>query len=281
MAASTGLPDDLAALTEETRQLWEQKATFWDARMGDGNAFQRELVGPATERLLALRPGEAVYDVGCGNGVMARRLAQFGATFIERAKARGTEFVGEVGDIGKIDYHVIDATNTAQLLALGERRFDAAVCNMVLQDITMMEPLLHALTRLLKPDGRFVFVVPHPAFNSNGARMVLEQEDRDGEIVETRAMKVANYLDLPPGKGAGMPGEPIPHYYFHRPLHELLGACFAAGFVMDGIEEPAFAPIASTEGSRALGWQSFTAIPPVFAARLRLANPAFLSSRMP
>ncbi len=272
MTASTGTPDDLAALTRETRQLWEQKAAFWDERMGDGNAFQRELVGPATERLLALRAVETVYDVGCGNGVMARQLARLGAqvvasdfsrTFIERAKARGTRFVGE------IDYRVIDATDTAQLLALGEGRFDAVVCNMMLQDITTIDPLLRALTRLLKPDGRFVFAVPHPAFNSNGARMVLEQEDRGGEIVETRAMKVANYLDLPPGKGAGMPGEPVPHYYFHRPLHALLGACFAAGFVMDGVEEPAFAP---TEGARALGWQSFTAIPPVFAARLRLAK---------
>ncbi len=28
--------------------------------------------------------------------------------------------------------------------------------------------------------------------------------------------------------------------YFHRTLHELLNAAFAAGLVMDGIEEPAF-----------------------------------------
>ena len=44
---------------------------------------------------------------------------------------------------------------------------------------------------------------------------------------------------VPPGKGTGMPGEPEPHWYFHRPLHELFGAFFQAGFVLDGLEEPA------------------------------------------
>ena len=71
---------DTAALTRESQAIWNAKAAFWDERMGaEGNAFQRVLVGPATERLLALRPGELVPDVACGNGVMARRLAALGA----------------------------------------------------------------------------------------------------------------------------------------------------------------------------------------------------------
>ena len=89
--------NDLQAFTRETQEIWDQKADFWDERMGEGNLFQRQLVGPATERLLAIQPGETVADVCCGNGVFARRLAQLGATvvaadfsprFIERARAR-------------------------------------------------------------------------------------------------------------------------------------------------------------------------------------------------
>ena len=88
---------DTAALTQESRAIWNAKAAFWDERMGDGNAFQRMLVAPATERLLAPREGELVLDVACGNGVMARRLGALGArvvacdfsdVFIERARAR-------------------------------------------------------------------------------------------------------------------------------------------------------------------------------------------------
>jgi hypothetical protein len=66
-----------------------------------------------------------------------------------------------------------------------------------------------------------------------------------------------------------MPGEPNPHYYFHRPLHELLGACFAAGFALDGLEEPAFG--ADDVGKRPLSWLNFQQIPPVLVARLRLS----------
>jgi len=262
--------DDLGALTRETREIWDRKAEHWDAQMGEGNAFQLGLVGPAAERLLAIRPGETVADIGCGNGVFARRLAQLGAfvvasdfspRFIERAQARTTEHAE------RIDYRVVDATDEAQLLALGEGRFDAAVCNMALMDMTTIAPLLRALPRLLKPDGRFVFAVPHPCFNNNDMRMVLEQEERDGVLAERHAVQLSNYLRLPAGKGAGMPGEPAPHYYFHRPLSELFGACFAAGLVMDGMEEPAFGPESSA--SRPFGWANFRDIPPVLVARLR------------
>lgn len=266
----TGNTDDVRALTRETQEIWDQKAGYWDERMGEGNAFQLRLVGPAAERLLAIQPGETVADIGCGNGVFARRLAQLGAfvvasdfsaRFIERAQARMTEHAE------RIEYHVVDATDEGQLLALGEGRFDAAVCNMALMDMTTIDPLLRTLPRLLKPGGRFVFAVPHPCFNNSDMRMVLEQEDREGTIVERYGVNIANYLHLPPGKGAGMPGEPVPHYYFHRPLHELFGACFAAGLVMDGLEEPSFG--SDTPAPRSLGWGSYHDIPPVLVARLR------------
>lgn len=47
-AENIALPIDL---NEETRALWDQKASFWDEKMADGNDFQRLLTGPASERL--------------------------------------------------------------------------------------------------------------------------------------------------------------------------------------------------------------------------------------
>jgi hypothetical protein len=45
---------DLEALNKGSQDAWNQNAEFWDERMGEGNQFQRILVGPATERLLVL-----------------------------------------------------------------------------------------------------------------------------------------------------------------------------------------------------------------------------------
>jgi 2-polyprenyl-3-methyl-5-hydroxy-6-metoxy-1,4-benzoquinol methylase len=261
------------AVAEETRSLWERKAAFWDERMTEGNLFHTALVAPATKRLLAVQPGETVLDVACGYGQWSRRLAQLGASvvavdfsaaFIEAARARTTEHRE------RIDYRVLDATDRAQLRMLGHRRFDAALCSMSLMDMSAIDPLIESLGGLLKLGGRFVFSILHPCFNSNAAAMVAERVEREGESRTEYAVKVARYLHVAPGKGAGIPGEPVPHYYFHRPLSQLLTTCFRAGFVMDALEEPAFEEPAPS--AALLSWTNYTDIPPVFAARLRLSS---------
>ena len=117
---------DEAALARQAYEAWERKAAFWDKMMGEGNAFQRVLIGPATERLLEVQPGETVLDVACGNGVFSRRLAELGARvvavdfsekFVELARAR-TEKAG-YGDA--VEYLVADATDEKRMLGLGGR----------------------------------------------------------------------------------------------------------------------------------------------------------------
>lgn len=257
----------------QTRAVWDAKAEHWDARHGDeGNRFHQALVGPACERLLDIRPGERVLDVSCGNGVFARRLAwlgaqvvatDFSAEFLKRARARDTAETA-----AHIVYKQVDATSELELRALGEAAFDAIVCLMAFQDMPTIQPLLSAARQVLKPGGRFVFAVPHPAFNIAGGSKLMLEEGRDDVIEDVYAVKVTNYLHMRPTTAVGMAGEPVPHHYFHRTLTEILSRSFDLGWVMDGIEEPACGPeVNNTE--RPLGWLNFKHIPPIFAARLR------------
>ncbi len=58
---------------------WNNKAAFWDKLHGEhGNKFHNKLVGPNVEKLLGDIKGKHILDVGCGNGVMARRLTDLG-----------------------------------------------------------------------------------------------------------------------------------------------------------------------------------------------------------
>ncbi|HET8910292.1 MAG TPA: methyltransferase domain-containing protein [Ktedonobacteraceae bacterium] len=270
-------PAQAEALRKEVKDIWERNAVFWDQRMGDGNVFQRELVGPGSEHLLGIREGELVLEFGCGNGVFSRRLAQLGARVIatdvsekmlELAQARTT------AGRERIEYKVLDATDENQMLRLGLERFDAISCNMVLMDISEIDPLMRASRQLLKPEGRFVFSVMHPCFNG-GSVMVMEEEDDEsnGELILTHSVKISKYLGRTLQKGLAMRDQPVSQYYFHRTLQELLGSSFRAGFVLDALEEPGFSP--TSEQRHRLNWLAYSEIPPVLIVRLRPADRAY------
>ena len=266
-------PRDQVATNRDTQAIWDRNADWWDETTGEGSQFQRVLIGPATERLLDLRPDDVVLDIACGNGAFSRRMAQLGAKvvaldFSDRMIEKAEERTKEHHD--QIEYLVVDATDEARLLGLGTRRFTAAVCTMGLMDMTTIEPLMTALPKLLQPSGRFVFSVLHPCFNSSdGLTLVSEEEYRDGALQTIHSVKVSKYIRSTTFTGLAIQGQPLAHYYFHRPLSVLLGTCFDAGFVLDGLEEPVFDEAA--EATTPHAWANAREIPPVLVARLRLA----------
>ena len=240
--------------------------------MGEGNFFHKALVSPSQERLLALKQDELVLELACGNGQFTRRMAALGARvvasdgaerMIANARARTTE------DADRIEFGVLDATNVEALMALGERRFDAAVCPMALFDIADVEPLITSLSRLLKARGRFVFSLLHPCFNSvPDLQMVAEKDFADGQITTRYSLKFSRYSTPSVDKARAMPGQPVAGYVFHRPISVIFNRCFGAGFVLDGIEEPVFGE--ETPGRGTVAWDDIRDIPPVLVARMRL-----------
>lgn len=255
---------------KEVRRQWDGKAAFWDQLMGaDGNQFHRELVSPAIEQLLALRPGEQVLDIACGTGVLARRLAELGGNVTGVDLSEGMLAQARAHDQlrgNEVNYLTVDATDEAALIALGEERFSAVVSSMAMMDMPALGPMYRAVSKLLKSGGRFVFATMHPAFNSNNPVFAVEQADEDGELVVRNYIKINAYLEMPPVLAVGASREPNPHTYFHRPLGELLREAFAAGLALDALLEPSFE--GGFNPDRPLSWVSYPQIPPVLAGRL-------------
>ena len=260
---------------DRARKSWNANAAFWHRRMGEGNDLVDYLIWPATEKLLGLEGNEEVLDIACGNGVFSRRLSEKGASvtafdFSEAMIEAAASVESEINR--RIDYRRIDATDSSALLELGTGRFDAALCGMALFDMADVEPLFKTLPQLLKPGGRFVFSITHPCFNHGRTAHFAEMEDREGEITTRYGVKIWGYMTPATSLGVGIPGQPEPHPYFHRPLHVLLGLLFKAGFVLDGFEERAFPP-EYHGGTFPLSWGgNFSEIPPVVVARARLGN---------
>ena len=263
---------DFRELNEEARGIWDANAEWWDDRIGEGNVFQDELIEPAQERLLAIQAGETVVDVGCGAGRFSRRLAELGAhvvafdfseKFIARARKRTPP------EMTNIEYHVIDATDETQMLALGKNRFDAAVATMVLMDLAEIEALMRVLPEMLKRGGRFVFSISHPCFDTSKSSKFAEAAVEDGRYVVKSGVKVTAYRTPVAYKTEGILGQPEEQYCFHRPLSLIFNTAFRNGFVIDGFEEPAFQRPAEQQSPfhRPLSWKNMPEIPPILVLR--------------
>jgi 2-polyprenyl-3-methyl-5-hydroxy-6-metoxy-1,4-benzoquinol methylase len=259
-----------------SRDAWNANAENWDEKMGDnGNDFFNILCWPVLESFLDLKPDSRILDIACGNGLTSRRLAavgvdvtafDFSANLIRFAKSRPNPG-------GRINYHVLDATDEAQLLNILSTHapFDSALSNMALFDMPEIEPIFRALRKLLKPNSVFAFSLMHPAFNNPSAALLAEEWD-DGQLHTRYAVKVSRYMTQFQSEGLALRNQPKPQLYFHRPLQDYLNIAFQNGFILDGFAERAFPP--EHPQTSTLGWGGkFNEIPPAVILRLRLTTP--------
>ena len=121
---------------------------FWSADNYEANArFVTDLAGPVMA-LLDPRPGERILDLGCGDGPIAKALADMGcvvkgvdasADMIASARARGVD--AEVMDGHKLTF---------------DGAFEAVFSNAALHWMTRPEEVFAGVARALRPGGRFV-----------------------------------------------------------------------------------------------------------------------------
>jgi trans-aconitate methyltransferase len=126
-----------------TAQTWDPASYARNAR------FVSDLGSPVVD-LLALKPGERILDLGCGDGVLTKKLADLGCEVV--AVDSSLPQVEAARKLG-LNASVI----SGEELPYNEE-FDAVFSNAVLHWIqrTNTDAMLACVYRALKPSGRFV-----------------------------------------------------------------------------------------------------------------------------
>ncbi len=207
----------------------------WDT--GTAGWWQREFtdgVDPEyTEQILPLIAGElrgcaTILDVGAGEGQVARVLS-----------AAGSNVVG----IDPIDAQIHEAQRRAggpqyvqapaASMPFASESMDGAVACLVFEHIDDVDEAIAEVARVLKPGGRFLFLLNHPLLQTPGSGWI------DDQIIEPpeQYWRVGPYLT----EAATI--EEVQKDVFirfvHRPLSRYLNALADAGLMLEHMHEPA------------------------------------------
>lgn len=139
-------------------------------REDQASDLHHEVVMPGALRLLQPRPGTRVLDLACGQGFFARQLARVGVTTVGvDASAKLVEAAKRASEGDPRQHFEVGDVRALDLASLGgPGSFDAVTCIMALMNIDPLAPMMHAAATVLRPGGRFVAVLLHPAFRAPG-----------------------------------------------------------------------------------------------------------------
>jgi ubiquinone/menaquinone biosynthesis C-methylase UbiE len=210
---------------------WGSVADWYDEHLAGEDTYHAKVIAPHFVRMVGAGQGIKVLDIGCGEGYFTRLLAQNGA------EVAGADIAPELIAKAKkqsagIAYH---AASADALRFAKDGTYDVVTCVLALQNMEKLEAVMKEVARVLKPAGKFVFVLNHPAFRIP-KRSAWGWDDSS----KTQYRRLDAYLSASREKMDMNPGAAGAHEYtfsFHRSLQDYMKALSGAGFAITRMEE--------------------------------------------
>ena len=225
VATSASLPN-----AEIGDKLWQSHADWWQQEFTDG-------VDPEyTEQILPLA-GEAlsgyrrVLDVGTGEGQVARYLAERNATVVGVDPVQAQIDVAHARGAGPGYVRA-----PAHSLPFSDESFDAALACLVFEHIDLLDEAINEIARVLRPGGRFLFMLNHPLLQTPDSGWIDDQFIDPPE----QYWRVGPYLQQAATIEEVQKGVFI--RFIHRPLSHYVNALAKASLFIESMIEPAPPP---------------------------------------
>ncbi|MFM2357936.1 MAG: hypothetical protein RJA61_673, partial [Candidatus Parcubacteria bacterium] len=138
---------------------WNEVAEWYDDTVRDPDSYQQQVVLPNLLRIADVKKGEALLDLACGQGFFSNALAKAGA------KVTGIDISPKLIEIAQkntskdISYIVSSAED---LTKITDKSIDTVVCVLALQNIENVSKVFKECKRVLRDNGKCVFVLNHP-----------------------------------------------------------------------------------------------------------------------
>jgi 2-polyprenyl-3-methyl-5-hydroxy-6-metoxy-1,4-benzoquinol methylase len=203
--------------TTETPTAYDQIAVQYAQSQQRANAngfsWNHDLVIPNLLHVAGDVAGLTVLDAGCGDGIVARYLAERGATVVGIDSSTQLIGLAQAQNEQRIRYEVHDLTQPVPHYA---QAFERVVSNLVLNDVADYQGFATTLGTLTKPDGRLILSMTNPY------SAVMRE-------------KVYSYFEAGTAVPYAWGGGQV--YHFHRTMQDYLTAFRHAGFLLNGLTD--------------------------------------------
>ena len=207
---------------------YDDIAEWYDAWAGP--TLHADPFFPPVETLMGDVAGQRICDLACGQGRVARYLAERGASIV------GIDLSAKLLEIARrhehaeprgIEYLQADARS---LDTVPDQAFDGVICFMALMDIPDVAPTLRTVARILRPGGWFIFAILHPCYHT----------PRSGEMASPEGWLrfVGDYFAEGYWRSESRTGPPGKVGTYHRMLSTYMNTLIDAGLTLERMSEP-------------------------------------------
>ncbi len=230
-----------------------KKNTAWKETVWGG--YQKSVILPNFLRLLSVKKGEVVLDLGCGTGSFSREFAATGAKVI--GVDNSTVLIEAAKKISgaSVEYRVASASH---LSFIKSGSVDKIAAILTIQNLDYVDKVFRECARVLKAGGKMLVVLNHPAFripkasgwdwdslqsiqyrrvdrylSESKEKILMHPSTSSGQVPSTSSRLRQGY-----GGQAGQGLRPEEYTIsFHRPLQFYFKLFHNSGFCVSRLEE--------------------------------------------
>lgn len=210
---------------------WGGVAHWYDALLAGDDTYQARVILPNLLRVMAIKKGEKVLDLACGQGFFTRAFHKEGAVATGVDLGKQLVLIAKKESPKDIQYV---AHSAEDLSIFQDGSFEKISIVLAIQNIEAPHKVFKECARVLVPGGKLFVVLNHPAF-----RIPKASSWGYDDVAKSQYRRIDSYMseskveiEMNPSKKGG-----ATTVSFHRPLQYYFKTLANNGFVVARLEE--------------------------------------------